>query len=168
VTQWRIEVRKWDQRLHYAMFATLVEDDGERLWFAAQVGTVIEHFTYGSIWSTIAPFDLVLWRDRWYNVYINADVSGVLEHYYCNVALPPIIEGHTLSFVDIDLDVRFWLDGRHEVLDEDEFIAHTALFGYPDDVQRRARQTVQELLALWQARQPPFDGVLPPGSAITL
>jgi protein associated with RNAse G/E len=168
VTEWRIEARKWDQRLHYTVPATLVDDDGERLWFAAQAGTVIEHITRGRTWSSLRPFDMVFWRARWYNVYLNADPSGALDHYYCNVGLPPVIDGHTLSFVDLDLDLRIWPDGRREVLDEDEFAEHTALFGYPERTQQAARQALDDVLALWRAGVAPFNGVLPPGSAITV
>lgn len=164
---WTIESRKFDQRLHYTFPAHFVDDDGVRLRLCARPGLEINYVTGGRQWAFTRPFDLVFWRDRWYNIYLNGDENGDLNHYYCNVALPPTVQEHTITFVDLDLDVRIYLDGRHEILDEDEFIEHTALFGYPDDVQKQARQTVQDILTLWHTRQYPFNGVLPPGSALT-
>ena len=35
---WTIESRKYDQHLHYRLPAYLIEDDGDRLWFQAQMG----------------------------------------------------------------------------------------------------------------------------------
>jgi hypothetical protein len=100
---------------------------------------------------------MIYWRDQWYNVYVNYALSGAVDHFYCNVGLPPVIADHTISFVDLDLDVQIWPDGRFEVLDADEFAAHSALFGYPDDVRRRASLAVLDILILWRSGAPPFD-----------
>lgn len=156
-TLWRINIVKYDRRLHITMPVYLARDEGDRLWFKGQMGGLIDHRTRGKLWAIEKPFDLVFWRDRWYNVFVNRHSDGTLNHFYCNVALPPTINDHTLTFVDLDLDVRIRPGQPPDILDEDEFIEHTALFAYPDEVQRGARQAVEDLLALWQARQSPFD-----------
>ncbi|MBN1680272.1 MAG: DUF402 domain-containing protein [Anaerolineae bacterium] len=158
-TMWRIEARKYDQRLHYTFPAVLVDDDGNLLQLKGEAGGIIDHRTRGRSWAFEAPFDMFAWRGRWYNIYVNRNADHTLSHFYCNVALPLVITGQTLVFVDLDLDLRIWPDGRIEVLDEDEFAEHTVLFGYPDDVQRTARQALDDILALWEQRCPPFDRV---------
>jgi protein associated with RNAse G/E len=158
---WHVEARKYDGARHLTFPAFLLSDNGERLWFRSQVGGQIEHLTRGEVWPITRPSDMIFWRGRWYNVYLNYEADGRLQEFYCNVGLPPVIStaDHTLSFVDLDLDVQIWPDGRIELLDEDEFIAHAAHYAYPEDVQRSARQAVDDLLALWRVRAVPFDRV---------
>ena len=154
---WRIEARKYDQQLHYRLPAYLLDDDGERLWFISQVGGQVEHVTRQQTWEITHRWDMIFWRRRWYNVYLNYTPAGAFDHFYCNVGLPPVVSGETLSFVDLDLDVRIWPDGQYAVLDEDEFIEHTAHYAYPEPTQNAARQAVDDILALWRAGHSPFD-----------
>jgi protein associated with RNAse G/E len=160
MTLWQIEARKYDGRLHYSLPAELIEDDGERLWFRSQRGGLLQHFTRGWTEPITRPSDMIFWRGRWYNIYSSNTPTGELTHYYCNAGLPPTLSDQTISFVDLDLDVRLMLDGQIEVLDEDEFIEHAALFGYPEAIQRGARQAIDDVIVLWRARQFPFDGSL--------
>jgi len=154
---WQILIRKYDGRLHITFPAYLIDDDGERLSIRAQVGGALNQITRGSNAPIFRSFDVVQWRSRWYNIYTNYDEQMRVSNYYCNAALPPTFADHELTFIDLDLDVRFWMDGRIEILDEDEFIEHSALFGNPDTVQQHARRAVDALLALWEAKLPPFD-----------
>jgi protein associated with RNAse G/E len=154
---WQIEARKYDGSLHYTLPAHLIEDDGERLWVRSQPGGPLHHVTRGWTRPITRPSDMFFWRGRWYNVYLNYDDDGLFNHFYCNAGMPPVLSDHAISFVDLDLDVQIWPDGRYAVLDEDEFLAHAAQFAYPAEVQRGARQAVEALLALWRAKTPPFD-----------
>lgn len=153
---WQLEARKYDRRLHYSLPATLVHDDGERLHFRVEPGVIIDHRTRGEQLPTRWMSDMFFWRERWYNVYANCSQAGQINHFYCNAGLPPTLTGTTLSFVDLDLDVRIFPDGHYDILDEDEFAAHAVEFGYPPDVQRGARQALEDVLALWRAGAPPF------------
>src|SRR5262249_47002626 len=101
--------------------------------------------------------DLTFWRERWYNVFSNYDAAGNLHDLYCNVAMPLVISSNTLQYVDLDLDVRFYPDGTHEILDEDEFEQHTAKFGYPDEVRDQALRAVDDILALAKLHDEPFN-----------
>lgn len=158
---WRIEALKYDQRVHYSLPARLLDDDGTRLWFRSQPGGQINHVTRNRRFTITHPSDMIFWRARWYNVYLNYADDGQLAHYYCNVGLPPELSGETLRFVDLDLDVQIWPDGRYAVLDEDEFTEHAILFGYPPAMQQAARLAIGDILAHWQAGQSPFDGRRP-------
>lgn len=154
---WQIEALKFDRRLHYTLPAHLLDDDGTHLWFRAQSGGLIDHITRGKQFTIRHPSDMIFWRERWYNVYVNYTDDGELSHFYCNVGLPPELSGRTLRFVDLDLDVQIWPDGRYSVLDEEEFAEHAALFGYPLATQQAARQAVEDILARWRARLSPFN-----------
>jgi protein associated with RNAse G/E len=154
---WLIEARKYDQRVHYTMPVRLIEDNGERLWFRAAVGSPIEHYTSGQTFTVRHASDMFFWRGRWYNVYVNREPDGALHHYYCNVGLPPTVCDSTLTFVDLDLDVYILPDGTFSVLDTDEFREHSIQYGYPPEVRRAACEAVLDVLLLWRARQAPFD-----------
>jgi protein associated with RNAse G/E len=108
---------------------------------------------------TQRPSDLTFWRQRWYNVFTNYHEDGTLRYFYCNVAMPPVIEASTVSFVDLDLDVQVLPDGSFRILDMDEFEQHRVRYGYPDWVQTNALRAVNDILALAEAREGPF-GIL--------
>ncbi len=100
------------------------------------------------------------WSDRWFNV-IRLDVPGKgLDGFYCNVASPLRFDGKTLSYVDLQLDVRVratagalsWL-----LLDEDEFESARLHFDYPSELVQRCHAAVEQIVGMVEARDFPFD-----------
>src|SRR5258708_17923846 len=163
-SRWQIAALKYDGRPHYTWPATYLDDDGDHLRLSTLIGGILIHTTRGFDEVQELASDLTFWRGRWYNVFTNYDEDHRLRNFYCNVAMPLEIDQSlsisTLKYVDLDLDVRVFPDGRHELLDEDEFIDHTAKFGYPLAVQERARRAVEEILALVAARSGPFSAIM--------
>ncbi len=153
---WQLSALKYDQRLHYTFPATLVSDDGEVMRFHSAPGANLIHYTRG-FQGPQRRCDATFWRERWYNVYANYDEQEVFSHLYCNVAMPPVVDANTLRFVDLDLDVRFYPGGRYEILDEDEFIEHSKQYQYPEWLQARARQALNEVMEAAASKLPPFD-----------
>jgi hypothetical protein len=127
------------------------------VWLRQQVGGLLRHITRGWARPLNTQSELFFWRGRWYNIYLNHPHDGAPRHYYCNVTLPPAVVGSTLSFVDLDLDVRIWPERGFELLDLDEFREHTLTYGYPPETQRAAYQAMLDILLLWRAREFPFD-----------
>ena len=158
---WTIEARKFDGRLHYTLPVYARQHAGDRWLFDARRGGTIDHITRARRIPITRRSEMSFWPERWYNVYVNFNEDGTLRNYYCNVSLPPRLNGTTLTFVDMDLDVEIGADGHFEVLDVDEFKAHAAAFGYPREVQHAAEQAVLDILLLWRSRQPPFDNAPP-------
>ena len=154
---WQILSLKYNLQPHYTWPATLKDDNGERLHFTTVIGGMLVHYTRGFEQPQILRSDLTFWRERWYNVFTNYDADGNLHDLYCNVAMPLVISGNTLQYVDLDLDLRFNPDGTYELLDEDEFDQHTAELEYPTQVRQRALQTVDEIIALAKSRVEPFS-----------
>jgi len=87
-------------------------------------------------------------KDRRYNIFRFHEPDGSFRNYYCNVAKPFTLDGGTLEFVDLDIDVVVWPDGRVEVLDRDDFEENSVKFGYPNDVIEKAEAALIELLSL--------------------
>ena len=64
------------------------------------------------------------YTSRWYNLYeVHARDDDHLRGWYCNIAKPAVLDGDTLSYIDLGLDLLVFPDGRQIVLDEDEFTA---------------------------------------------
>jgi uncharacterized protein len=62
------------------------------------------------------------YTDRWYNIFeIHAVEDDRLRGWYCNIAEPAQIDGDTLSYVDLALDLLVYPDLRQLILDEEEF-----------------------------------------------
>ncbi len=154
---WIIEARKYDQRPHITLPATLIDDDGERLLLRMPAGTVFEHHSRGWIRPSERLNDFYFWRDRAYNIFVGYEADGSIRSFYCNVALPPVIHDTTITFVDLDIDVRIWPDGHYELLDLIEFRDHAILFGYPMEVRRAACMATLDILDRWRHRHSPFD-----------
>lgn len=63
------------------------------------------------------------YTDRWYNIFeIHAREDDHLRGWYCNITRPAKLEGMTLSYEDLALDLLVFPDGRQIVLDENEFV----------------------------------------------
>jgi protein associated with RNAse G/E len=85
-----------------------------------------------------------------------------LYGYYCNIATPLQFDGDTVHYVDLQLDVRVLVDEagclNWTLVDEDDFEVARERYAYSDDLIARARSAVDEVIALIEAREFPFDG----------
>ena len=64
------------------------------------------------------------YTDRWYNIFeMHAREDDRLKGWYCNICLPAELDGDSLSYVDLALDLLVYSDGTQLVLDEEEFAA---------------------------------------------
>jgi protein associated with RNAse G/E len=82
------------------------------------------------------------YTDRWYNIFeIHAVEDDRLRGWYCNITAPAQLDGDTLSYVDLALDLLVYPDLRQFVLDEDEF----ALLDITDIQKQQALQALAEL-----------------------
>jgi hypothetical protein len=88
---------------------------------------------------------------RWYNIFEIFDRDdGRRKGWYCNISEPAIVDGGTVSYVDLGLDLWISADGKQTLLDEDEFAA----LDLDEHTRRRARLAVDEL-KLWFGNQNP-------------
>lgn len=81
----------------------------------------------------------IFYFDRWYNYFIFYEPGGEFRNFYVNIALPPKISSSAVDYVDLDIDIIVWKDGKVVVLDEEEFGANAAIYGYPPEVVTRAQ-----------------------------
>jgi uncharacterized protein len=152
----RVESLKFDGRLHRSWPARLLRRDGPLLVLEGVFETEVRHTLLGTIAAGTLSTEFY-WTDRWHSVFRFREPSGALRNYYCNVNRPAEFDGEILSFVDLDIDVLVAPDFSYTVLDEDEFEAHAAGFGYGEGLRRRVRDALGELIGLIETRSFPFD-----------
>ena len=147
---------KYDGSPHWEFDSFFVAERGPLLIATNFVGQELRN--KAGLWKT--PYDVRnhFWTDRWYNVMrCDRPRAGGLEYWYCNVTTPAQYDGEAVRYIDLDLDVLVFPDGKMKVVDEDEFLEHSVRMGYPPDVIEQARRAVDELIALAHAAQFPFE-----------
>jgi protein associated with RNAse G/E len=91
----------WDE-------AILLEETDDYYVFGNS-GTKVRK-NYGSSWTTRETAILVYFKKNWFNIVAQLKRNGI--HYYCNIASPAIIEDNAIKFIDYDLDLRIYPDGK--------------------------------------------------------
>ena len=151
-----VSVLKYDGLEHRRWPARVAKVDWPLLVLDAVFEDEIEHDLLGTISSGTISTEYY-WLDRWYNVFRFETPSGSLRNYYCNINLPPKFGDGVLDYVDLDIDLLVWPDGRREVLDREDFESSAARFGYSDELRKRVEQTLEELIGLAEEGEFPFE-----------
>ena len=101
--------------------------------------------------------------DRGYTMIAGYAPEGSLRACYCNICTSAHVAdtptGSEISFVDLDLDLLVWSDGRCVLTDEDEFAQNSVAYRYPQDVQAAARAAVSALQHAVCGHHHPFDRI---------
>ncbi len=147
---------KHDGRVHRSWPARVARREGSLIVLDAFFAEEIRHTLIGTIEAGTLSTEF-FWTDRWYSVFRFQTPEGRLLKFYCNVNTPPTFESGILTFVDLDVDVLVQPDYSYEVLDEDEFERHAALYGYPETYRCNVKEALDELRHLIESRQFPFD-----------
>jgi protein associated with RNAse G/E len=101
--------------------ASILYQDDEKILLEAYFDRQNISF-HGVTLNTGDRFMETYYTNRWYNIFeIRNWHDDSLKCWYCNVGKPVVIDGETLSYVDLALDLLVFPDGRQIVLDEEEF-----------------------------------------------
>lgn len=152
-----IQVRtyKYDGSEHRSWSAQLLTQDGSLLVLDAKFAIDVEHDQLGFIACGTHSLEYY-WLDRWYNIFRFGHPDGSVRNFYCNVNLPPTFDGEVLKYADLDLDILVNPDFSYRILDVDDFERNSETYGYPEDVRAGARQALDELVKMIEARTFPF------------
>ncbi len=151
-----VSVSKYDGLEHRRWRARLEKVEGPLLVLDAVFEEEIKHDLLGTISAGTISTEYY-WLDRWYNVFRFSDTERNLQNFYCNVNQPPDFDGRVLSYIDLDIDVLVAPDLTYKILDVEDFEQNAKHYGYPDLLQANARQALQELIELIEARAFPFN-----------
>ena len=153
----RVVSTKYDGSPRDSYDAQLLDHTGSMIRLKVPAGTPVYD---GRTNKTVNADDNVIeiyFLDRWYNVWHMREHTVYPNLWYANVAKPAEFDGETLSWVDLDLDVRCYLDGSLAILDEDEFKQNRVAMSYPDDLVAEALEAQNEILMLGELGAFPFD-----------
>jgi protein associated with RNAse G/E len=148
--------RKFDGRISKSWQAELIERRDDLLIVKGLFDLDVNHRKLGFIKRGTVSYEFY-WPERWYNVFRFHEPEGNLRSYYCNIATPPTFENGTLDYIDLDIDVLADPDLNYEVLDLEEFEERTVKLGYTNEILERSRRSLNELIALIENHQFPFD-----------
>jgi protein associated with RNAse G/E len=147
---------KYDGTEHRRWRARILSRVDSLLTLDARFEEEIRHPLLGTIARGTLSVEYY-WLDRWYNVFRFHEPSGELRNYYCNVNVPPTLDGPVLSYVDLDIDILVAPDLSFRIVDEDEFATNAAHYNYPADVRLGAQRALNELVSMIESRSFPFD-----------
>ena len=112
---------KYDGTLYASYEGQLLDIDGSIVRLRVPAGTptwVQKHDRTELSEDNIVE---IHFTDRWYNVWHMREHTTYPNLWYSNIAMPATFDGRTLRWVDLDIDIRCYLDGSLRVLDEGEF-----------------------------------------------
>lgn len=115
--------------------------------------TVIE--SDGSVWQTKEPAVMYYFKNKWYNIIAQFKKDGI--YYYCNIASPYIIEDNTIKYIDYDLDLRIFSNGKYKILDKMEYLYHKKEMGYSDDLDKVINNAMTKLIHDYKCKMWAFD-----------
>jgi protein associated with RNAse G/E len=151
-----VKTYKYDGALHRSWKGELVEQKDDLLVILGVFDREIRHSKLGTIHPGTISYEYY-WLGRWYNIFRFLEPDGALRNYYCNVNMPPKLEGDILSYIDLDIDVFVSKEFEVGIWDTDEFAENTSLYSYPPRIVQKATETVSELRSLIERRAFPFD-----------
>jgi protein associated with RNAse G/E len=155
-----IYTQKYDGSPLYRWRAELVDWGDDWLVWHAGVGTSVLLERSGTSFALDHSSISYVWLKRPYYVVADFGADGSFRQYYCNIVLPPRLDGSRLSMIDLDLDVLVDERGRTRLVDVGEFEANSAAMGYPPDIETLAWSAVAEIERMAQFGLMPFDGCL--------
>jgi len=152
----RILSTKFDGSPHYEYWGRLIDQHEGVIRVITDAGTPTSSYRGEGLMRS--RMTQLFFTDRWYNVFHNYVPVGRLGmHWYANVGTPARIEGDTLHWVDLDLDLMDTQVRGLFVDDEDEFAEHQILMSYPPEIVASAEAALAELLSLAGALRFPLD-----------
>ena len=149
--------RKYDGRLRDEHEAFVYVENEECLVAYAPPGT-LEYDHRKQLWSA-APDGILeyYFKRRWYNVLVICEQYSGINQSYTHISMPAVFTATGVDWVDMDLDYRVHLDGRIELLDEDEYAERSVTMGYLPAVHAQVRAACAEVEALYRVRTYPFN-----------
>jgi len=149
--------RSFDQSVRRSWKARLTEFSPPLVELIGEFDRDVEHPDLGMIRQGTVSHEYY-WLDRWYNVFRFHEPDCAFRNYYCNINMPPKFEDGVLDYVDLEIDIVVWPDGRQDILDRADFEASAKRFGFTEDLRSKVEKALTEMLTTIGERRFPFDG----------
>lgn len=148
-----VDVFKWDGCHKYKWPGEIVARNDDEIVikgaFRREYRTPYCHFHAGD--TTVEHYP----TDCWYNVCRIYRAGAGLLGIYCNLSTPPVLRGNVLTYIDLELDLFVYPDGKCITLDQEEY-DRLAASHLPAEVAAAAEESWAELLQQVERREGPF------------
>lgn len=108
----------------------------------------------GRTWVTREPAIVYFHAEYWFNVICMFREDGV--YYYCNLSSPFVCDNEAIKYIDYDLDIKVYPNGKYHLLDEDEYQQHMKQMNYPKEIDLILRRNVDILQQWIERKKGPF------------
>ncbi|MBB6450630.1 hypothetical protein HNR44_002620 [Geomicrobium halophilum] len=116
---------------------------------------IIVRESNGQKWRTQEPAIFYFHHQKWFNTIAMVRSDGI--YYYSNISSPCVYDSEALKYIDYDLDIKVNPERSVLMLDEDEYEIHRKEMNYPQGVQQKIAEGVDELKSWIYARKGPFS-----------
>lgn len=141
--RFQIQCYKHNKKIHRAWDeAILLKETNEYMIFGNDRTIVTE--ADGNRWRTKEPAIMYYFKNEWFNIIAQLKNDGIF--YYCNIATPFILEDNTIKYIDYDLDLRIFPDGRYKILDQMEYNYHKRVMSYSKELDIIINKSLEELI----------------------
>lgn len=140
-----VNSRKYDLSLRRSWTGHLLRRNSERILLEGFFDADVSHPDLGLIRNGTRSVES-FFADRWYNHFAFYEPAGDFRNHYINISMPPEIGDASVDYVDLDIDIIIWPDGRVDLLDQEEFEKNAVLYHYPAEIRARTIRTKDEIL----------------------
>ncbi len=153
----RVVKKKYDGSLCDEYAAYLVDETDEIITLFTVSGTSCWDYRKAAGYPVPDGLLEIFFKRKWYNVWHIAVQNLRMNRMYINIAMPPVLRGETLEWVDLDLDYRVHLDNSVERIDEEEVRENAERLRYPPELIEQVQAACREVEAGLEQRGFPFD-----------
>ncbi|EHO50812.1 hypothetical protein FC98_GL001360 [Lentilactobacillus kisonensis DSM 19906 = JCM 15041] len=149
-----IQSYKHDGSLHRIWRDTMVLKTSDESLIGCNNHTLVTEDD-GRHWVTREPALVYFHKHYWFNVVAMIRDDGIA--YYCNLASPYVLDKEALKYIDYDLDVKVFPDGRRKLLDADEYLAFSKRWNYGPEIDHILKRNVRILVDWINNEKGPFS-----------
>lgn len=117
----KIIAYKHDGSTHRIWHKNTVLEANDNIIILANNKTSVTEFD-SRTWVTKEMALVYFHSECWFNIVCMFREDGI--HYYCNLSSPFAYDVDGVKYVDYDLDIKKYPDGKYFLLDEDEYDIH--------------------------------------------
>ena len=137
-----IQSYKHDGSLHRTWRDTMVLKTTENAIIGVNDHTLVTE-SDGRRWVTREPAIVYFHKKYWFNIIAMIRDNGI--SYYCNMASPYYLDEEALKYIDYDLDIKKYPDGKYFLLDEDEYNQNKVRYKYGEKIDKILKYNVNKL-----------------------
>ena len=138
----KIIAYKHDGSIHRIWHKNVVLEADEQVLILANNRTLVTE-SDGRTWVTKEIALVYFHNECWFNIICMFREDGV--HYYSNLSSPFAYDVDGVKYIDYDLDIKKYPDGKYFLLDEDEYNQNKARYKYGEKIDKILKYNVNKL-----------------------